>query len=117
MTTENTTTGATIIIDGVTFITVADFARDHGLSGDRLRGMARKARLTGAKQLFGKTWVIPADAPAPAPTAARTQREDGRRPFTIYATADEYAALLDAGHIVTDPRERSRERRAQRKTA
>lgn len=97
-------------IDGVTYVTIADYARVHNHSGDRLRGMARDAKLPTTKQLFGK-WIIAIDAVVPATTPRVATRADGRKPYTVYAN-DAERDVLDAEYELVDPRAVSRARRA-----
>ena len=106
-------TNDTMQIDNETYITLADYARKHGTNGDRLRGMARDGKFP-ARQLFGK-WIVVVGTHVPATAPRASARADGRKPYTVYATADEYAALIHAGHDVVDPRAVSRARRAAAK--
>lgn len=104
----------TMQIDDVAYIKLADYARLHDANGDRLRGMARDKKLSGARQLFGNMWVVPRDMDVPATTPRAAARPDGRKPYTLYATDVEITAVTAAVPDVEiiDPRAVSRAKRA-----
>lgn len=86
------------------YVTLAQYATSHEM-GDvwrkRLRRAARNAAKRGetfgdVRQMLGK-WAIPADAPIPVlpDVPPGKSRADGRKPYRVYATADERDAIAN----------------------
>lgn len=84
-----------------------------------VRRAARKGQIPGTIKVLGRTGFDPdlAIEWKPAPGEAAPRRADGRRPFRVYLTAEEQAALVEQGYEFVDPRAKRKARRAAKAEA
>ena len=112
------------------YVTLVQYANAHDL-GDEWRRAARRAARRASKrnetvgditQILGK-WAIPLDAPVPELPETKTRgvsRDDGRRPYRVFATDAERDAIANVVGTdnVVNPRiaraERRKRKRAER---
>jgi len=109
------------------YVTLKQYATDNGLGDEwakRARRAARRARKHGETvgaitQLLGK-WAIPSNAPVPelpAPGTRGVSRDDGRRPYRVFATDAERDAIANVvgNDNVVNPRVARAARRARKR--
>jgi len=102
-------------------LTVAQVAELFDVPTRVVRKAAKNGTLPGTIKVLGKHGFDPElveswEPPEPGTFGVRASaREDGRRRYRIYLTAEEAATLLSQGFEVTDPREAARARRAAKK--
>lgn len=104
-------------------ISVSQVAEMHDVPARVVRKAAKAGTLPGTIKVLGKHGFDPElaqtwEPPEPGTFGVRAaSREDGRRRYRIYLTAEEATTLLSQGFEVTDPRAAAKARRAAKKAA